>query len=132
MSFAPRVPVFRDGLSYTLEEEPYNISFISAPAVNRSTPQWNKDKRLQRKGDEMMVARMERVLKVAMAHQCDALVLGAFGCGVFRNEPADVARWWGELLSKGPYKWAFKRVTFAVLDRTGGNNIQAFEDQFIA
>jgi uncharacterized protein (TIGR02452 family) len=59
-----------------------------------------------------------------------ALVLGAWGCGVFGNDPAMVARRFGEFLKEGgAYAHAFTDVTFAVLDR-GGATLAAFADVF--
>jgi len=58
--------------------------------------------------------RAERVLRVAAAHGHRALVLGAWGCGVFANVAADVASAFRTALHRVP---AFERVVFAVLDR---------------
>jgi uncharacterized protein (TIGR02452 family) len=54
-------------------------------------------------------------------HDQRALVLGAWGCGVFRNDPAVVADVFAGLLEDG-FAAAFDRVTFAVLDRGEGRD----------
>ncbi len=46
------------------------------------------------------------------------LLLGGWGCGVFRNDPALVADAFGVLLSSDRFSGAFDHVTFAVFDRT--------------
>lgn len=54
-------------------------------------------------------------------------MLGAYGCGVFRNDPCLIAAWWKELLaeSMGDY---FDSVFHAVLDRSKTETcIKAFE-----
>jgi uncharacterized protein (TIGR02452 family) len=57
-------------------------------------------------------------------------VLGAWGCGVFRNDPAVVARLFGEfLLGGGTFERAFEHIVFAVLDRDG-HTIRPFEALF--
>lgn len=37
--------------------------------------------------------RIQRLLAVALRHGHDSLVLGAWGCGVFRNDQTCVAQW---------------------------------------
>ena len=49
-----------------------------------------------------------------MAHGHRALVLGAWGCGVFGNDPATVADAFAQALRRVA---RFDRVVFAVLDR---------------
>ena len=61
--------------------------------------------------------RIDYVMKIFSAGNYDTVVLGAFGCGVFRNDPLFVARAFKECLSK--YK--FKHVIFAVPDCTSYN-----------
>jgi uncharacterized protein (TIGR02452 family) len=58
------------------------------------------------------------------------LILGAYGCGVFGNDPNDVAKCWKELLFDEGYGGYFKRVLFVILDKSGGENIAAFECLF--
>lgn len=54
-------------------------------------------------------------------------MLGAWGCGVFRNDPNEVATPFSEALSTHEFKGAFDRVVFAVYDRKGGENRAAFD-----
>jgi uncharacterized protein (TIGR02452 family) len=57
---------------------------------------------------------------VAAAEGYRRLVLGAWGCGVFRNDPAEVARAFRtHLTDGGRFAGSFERVVFAVLDRHG-------------
>lgn len=57
------------------------------------------------------------------------LVLGAWGCGVFKNDVRAVARMWAELLAVpgARFRRSFERVVFAVL---GEEMHRAFEDAF--
>jgi len=63
-----------------------------------------------------MIRRVRRVLHIAALHGHTALVLGAWGCGVFRNDPAHIAEAFRAALTT-TYAGRFTRVTFAVLDR---------------
>lgn len=59
------------------------------------------------------------------------IVLGAFGCGVFRNDPKLVASIFHRLLNT-EFKNQFKEVVFAVLDSgvQGKINLEVFQKEF--
>ena len=43
-----------------------------------------------------MLKRIEKILAVAIENRDDAIVLGAFGAGVFHNHPEDVAKYFNK------------------------------------
>jgi len=53
-------------------------------------------------------------------------------CGVFGNDPANVAEWMHEVLTANPlFAGAFSRIVFAVLDRTDDQfAIRSFSNRF--
>jgi uncharacterized protein (TIGR02452 family) len=58
------------------------------------------------------------------------LVLGAWGCGVFQNNPQEVARYFAKLLNQnGLFVNCFQHIIFAVLS-SKYNNIAPFEKAF--
>lgn len=127
--FSPQVPVFRNDENEILDPF-YLCSFITCPAPNAGAVQQNRKADIPLIGPTMR-RRISKVLAIAEAQQMDALVLGAFGCGVFRNDPAEVAGYFAELLlDGGPFEGAFKRIDFAVLDHSGGKTYTAFEAHF--
>jgi uncharacterized protein (TIGR02452 family) len=130
MIYSPDVPVFRDDDDALLEQF-YPVSFVTAPAVNVGAQRRNDPDRL-REVEPVMLARMEKVLSLAVVHGHDVLVLGAWGCGVFANDPEQVAGWFlGHLTGGGTFRGAFRRVVFAVLDRTADQStIRPFERGF--
>lgn len=100
---------------------------ITSPAPNRGAIQQNNWKEELALLPGVFKQRIMQVLSVAYRNECDTLILGAWGCGVFRNEPADVAAYFDEVI-RTHFKSAFKRIVFAVYDRSkDGANIQAFE-----
>ncbi|MCR5822908.1 MAG: TIGR02452 family protein [Lachnospiraceae bacterium] len=72
------------------------------------------------------VKRAIHMLTCAAAKGADILVLGAFGCGAFRNDPEVVARAYKAALQEFPK--VFERIEFAVYCPPGGNtNYEVFK-----
>jgi uncharacterized protein (TIGR02452 family) len=125
MIYSPAVPVFRhdDG---ELLESPYALSFITSAAPNagaiaKNTPQRSKEVHgvLQQRG--------AKVLALAVSLGYKRIILGAWGCGVFRNSPEEVAGVFKGLL-EGQFKNSFEQVTFAVFDSSKEQNtLRAFK-----
>ncbi|NLR74573.1 TIGR02452 family protein [Leeia aquatica] len=129
MIYSPDVPVFRDD-SYACLEQYYLVSMVTAPAVNRGAVLQHEPRRVAELEDIMRL-RIRKLFALALHHQHDTLVLGAWGCGVFGNAPADMARWFAEaLLGQGDYAGRFKHIEFAVLDRRNNGTYTAFAQQF--
>ncbi len=60
--------------------------------------------------------KIRTILRIAMEHCHDALVLGALGCGAFGNPPAQVAKLFHEVFDEPEFKNQFKEVVFAILE----------------
>lgn len=77
---------------------------------------------------ELLRQKLRTALHLAAAHGHDAVVLGAFGCGYFRNPPDAVAQTCRDLLH-GEFAGAFPAKVFAVPDRCG-RNLDCFSSRF--
>jgi uncharacterized protein (TIGR02452 family) len=111
--YSPDVPVFRDDEGALLAK-PYLCAFITAPAVNAKVVlerDWSRRPQIR----EAMRERIRKVLAIAALHGHDALVLGAWGCGVFGNDSQEIAELFREALAQ-PFRGVFARVVFAILD----------------
>jgi uncharacterized protein (TIGR02452 family) len=130
MIHSPLVPFFKDDDGNPLEE-PVDISVITAPAVNLGAIKINEHSKLNLIGP-VMLRRTEKLLVLCAHLGYKNLVLGAWGCGVFRNDPKDVAAYFDQFLGKnGKYATAFESVTFAILaGEKGSENLTAFEERF--
>ena len=125
--FSPEVVFFRNG-KFNLLEKPVTASVLTLPAVNMG--------QVRLKGEDVSLAeqtmrtRMKLALAIFAQQGCRYLVLGAYGCGVFRNDPIKVASWWKELLDTC-FPQYFESIVFAVLDRSANLScIQPFLDIF--
>jgi uncharacterized protein (TIGR02452 family) len=126
--WSPRVPVFR-GDDGELLEEPFACSFLTSPAPNAGAA-IDRDTRWASRIQPALRERVARVLGVAAQHGHDALVLGAWGCGVFRCDPAMVADELGRAL-EGRFAGCFAKVVFAIVDERPERSVIApFEARF--
>lgn len=125
--FSPEVVFFRDG-KFSLIEEPVTASVLTLPAVNMGQVILKHENVEEAK--KVMRRRMELCLRIFAEEKMDDLILGAYGCGVFRNSPDLIAKWWKELLEAG-YIHCFGRVHFAVLDTSSKKSCyEAFGETF--
>ena len=67
----------------------------------------------------------------AAAERCQALVLGAWGCGAFGNDPVKVSALFYKALYEERLAFFFKEIVFAVLDHSDDQrNYNAFASRF--
>lgn len=109
-------------------EEWYSVDVITCSAPNL---------RGQKVEDELLFnthkSRFTRILEVAQANYADNVILGAFGCGAFKNDPYVVAEAAKaavtEFCNKNPL--AFKNIEFAVYCASYDmENYKAFAEVF--
>ena len=112
--YSPEVPVLRHDDGRWLAQ-PLQLDIITAPAVNAGALARNSPELLPQLLPTMR-QRLRLVLAVAARHEVEALVLGAWGCGVFANDPAQVARLFAEALAEPAIRGRFRRLDFAIFD----------------
>ena len=124
--YSPLVPFFRDDAGGWLDA-PVLASVITCPAPNAGA--------LAKYGThgadelrEIFRVRGALVLDIARHFAVDTLVLGAWGAGVFKNDPVLVADVFAQLLAS-PYAGAFGEIVFAVMGE-GTANHRAFAARF--
>lgn len=117
MIYSPACPVLRDDAGNWLAR-PYTVDFITSPAPNAGAIMRNEPRNRERIVPTL-TERAGKVLALAAHRECDALVLGAWGCGVFGNDPATVATIFTDYLRPGgAFHRQFHHVLFAVYDRS--------------
>lgn len=65
--------------------------------------------------------KMRAMFKAAQNNGNDALVLGAFGCGAFKNDPHTILKWYKEVLSEAEFQNIFHFIVFAIMDSQSKN-----------
>jgi uncharacterized protein (TIGR02452 family) len=129
MIWSPDVPFYRND-QHQLLPRCRHASVVTSPAPNISAlSQLGPRSTAVR---DALSARAGKVLALAHYHETEVLVLGAWGCGVFGNDPAVVADVFAQWLKTDRFKRAFERVVFAI--PTFGNssdpNLVAFRKRF--
>lgn len=105
MTYSPNVYVIRDN-SNSMLEIPFKVDIISAPAVD--------NRKKVNKANLIMERRIRKIVKLAAFKKNKVLVLGAFGCGVFKNNPRDVSHCFKKVLIDEGLKDYFKLVVFPI------------------
>lgn len=126
MIYSPKVPIFRDDNNKLLNEA-FLVSFITAPAVNAGVVR-EREKGNIEKIHSVMINRIKKILLIAALNNNRAIVLGAYGCGVFRNKAEDVAEYFRKVLNEDRYKLLFDKIVFAIYDNSADKaKIRVFE-----
>lgn len=114
MIYAPDVPVFRDRDDLPLDAM-FRTGLIVACAPNKSSARGKQREAC----DRVLVERAGYVLALAAEKRHTTVVLGAWGCGVFGNDPHVLAEAFASMLTnEGPFAHTFRCVVFAMMDET--------------
>ena len=114
--YTPDATVFRgteqDG--YPLLDTPYQMSFIAVAGINR--PALESPERIASELVEPVKNKIRTIFRIGLLHGHDSLVLGALGCGAFRNPPSHIARLFHEVMEEKEFKNKYRLLLFAILD----------------
>lgn len=105
--YSPDVPIFRNDGGDNLEDS-WLLSFITCAAPYAPIIGQPKSRNLLKK-------RIHRVLSIATSLGYSSLVLGAWGCGAFSNDPHRTAIDFREAI-EGEFRGAFSDIAFAITD----------------
>ena len=129
--YSGKVMFFRRGVKegYGLVETPFTCAVVSVAAINRPDV---VDGRLVPWAEAATMAKIRSMLRIGLLHGHDAIVLGAFGCGAFRNPPAHVAELFHAVLREPEFANKYRRVRFAVIEDHNSlhSNYQSFAKEF--
>lgn len=114
MIYSPATMFWFNDEGNTLAKE-IVVDVITSPAPNKGAMlQHNRTEEIEQI-EAVFIKRMEYVLQIANQQNIETLILGAWGCGVFRNDPKEVATLFMNVI-KEKYSNAFKKIVFAIRD----------------
>jgi len=126
MLISPNVVVFR-GEGFVLLEKPYTVGVITAPAPNRYGAAMLAGAKTV---DKTFERRIRIICAAAAKYGFKSMVLGAWGCGAFGNDPVKVSCIFKQVIIDEGYGRYFEDIKFAVYGREDGKNITAFRKIF--
>ena len=107
----------RELQGYPLLDEPWKTNFIAVAAINRPpTVIENGEIRLRSDMVAASLNKIRTIMNIAADNNVTNLVLGALGCGAFRNPPKHIAELFLQVLNEPEHKGRFENVVFAILD----------------
>lgn len=132
--YTPGVLICRDdGANERLDEKDFvSVDVISCAAPNLrkfTLNQYNPGERLSVSiSDEDLLKlhlnRARNIFLSAINHGATVLILGAFGCGAFKNDPYIVAEAYNEVAHE--YAEYFTEIEFAIYSKDSNRNFEAF------
>ena len=82
---------------------------------------------------ELFKGRIKNIFEAAIDNGVEVIILGAFGCGAFKNPPEIVAKAFHEVIDENDYACFFKKIVFAIKSNYSNNyNYEIFYQEFFA
>jgi uncharacterized protein (TIGR02452 family) len=149
--YIPNVLIFKNNeqKGYSVLPYPFSVDVVASAALNlgntskdlikyhndesvhllRDNARLLQDKTYTWESDyeKSMKCRIRAQFRIAVCHKHDTLLLSDFGCGAFKNDPGDVARFYKEILQEKEFCGRFKTIIFGI---ASGENCEVFKRVF--
>jgi len=128
--YIPRIIVFKTDENnfpeLMKENDWYELDVITCAAHNQQAKELNNIEIFNLNYD-----RIKQILGSAISNNVDNIVLGAFGCGVFSNDPKIISRVFKKLLIDEEYYKYFINIHFAIFSsKNDSPNLIEFKNTF--
>ena len=122
--YTPNVCVFKSDTNFPAplpKEEWWNVNILTCAAPNlREQPSNSMNPHAGDKAvkitpaelEKLLTKRIRRIFEISSANENEVLILGAFGCGAFRNPPEIVAKVFSTVMKD--YLYHFDTIEYAV------------------
>ena len=125
--YSPCVTFFRHNADsyYALRDERFDCAVVTVASLsNREKNSFTNDERfyfdsegyLTEEGKAIETNKIRTVFRIALENGHDSMVLGAFGCGVFRLHSEEVAGLFRDVLNEPEFKNRFEKLVFAIYE----------------
>lgn len=107
--------VFRcnESMGYQLMNTPCKLSFVAVAAIKDPILVSNE---LSENDIEITCSKIRTMFRISLQNNHDAIVLGAFGCGIFHNPPRSITKCFEMVINEPEFHNAFKKIVFAILE----------------
>lgn len=92
--------------------KPVKLDVVTVAAINLNSKKEGFENTKEYK--TLMKTKMKLMLSLASENDCDNLILGAWGCGVFHNNPKTVAKMFKEVIDNNYFN--IKNIVFAIIN----------------
>lgn len=76
-------------------------------------------------------SRIKNIFEAAIDNKVEVIILGAFGCGAFKNPPEVVAEAFHEVIDENGYADNFRKIVFAIkCNPNNTKNLDVFQEEF--
>lgn len=79
---------------------------------------------------ELFKSRIRNIFEAALDNGVEVMILGAFGCGAFKNPPGLVAKAFHEVIDEDHYSNYIRKIVFAIKRTVNDDNYHAFDEEF--
>ena len=118
--------LYSPDIIFTYDNNEFSCDVITCAAPNKSAAQKYQNVS-DKTNTDVLRSRIKFVLEVAYENNAETLILGAYGCGVFGQDPYEVAGIFREYLLN-EFQGCYKNVIFAI--PKGNINCTAFAETF--
>lgn len=110
--------------NYRLLDKPFTCNVITQAAYNHGAGEFGPDP-FDDSDMRSMINKVRDHFRAAALNGDGSIVVGAFGCGAFRNDPVIVSSIYLKVLQEAEFQNVFNEIRFAIL---GKNNLSIFTE----
>jgi uncharacterized protein (TIGR02452 family) len=118
--YSPAITVFRksEANNWQIYDKYYKLDFIACPGIKYPVIEYqNGMKKLNNNDVAILKNKIRHIIHIAYIHNHDVVILGAMGCGAWKNPSHHVAEIFREILSE--FDGCFSKIVFAILKNAG-------------
>lgn len=113
--YSPFVSIYKKVQTYENMNNPKQCSVISCSALIHPELDISTGLMLERYVRPVK-RKIREIFRIAILNNKSKLVLGAFGCGAFKNPPKHVALLFKQVLEEDEFKHSFEEICFAIIN----------------